>query len=56
MKYNSCLHIMYLSLVVGSMVFIAMNELITGWSLFVAGMFVWAVMLGLEINKNETNK
>jgi hypothetical protein len=50
---HTCLHLMYLVLVIGAMVFMAFNRMALGWSLWVVGFCLWAVMFSENVKKDE---
>lgn len=53
MRLNTCLHIMYLVLVIGALVFMAYGRMVLGWSLWMVGLVLWAVMFGVESGKSN---
>ena len=55
MKLNTCLHIMYLVLVIGAMVFMAYGRMALGWSIWFIGFLLWAVLFSVEIKEVENS-
>ena len=55
MKLNTCLHIMYLVLVIGAMVFMAYGRMALGWSLWAVGLAIWAVMFAADSENVKSN-
>lgn len=56
-KINTCVHIMYLVLVICAMYFIGIGDLLKGWFLWLVAIGMWAVLVGIEAgSKIDKNK
>lgn len=55
-RLNTCLHVMYLVLVISAMVNILSGNLKTGWSLFLIGFLMWCALFGIESKQLESHE
>lgn len=53
MRLNTCLHIMYLLLVIGAIVFWLMGRMVLGWVLWFVGFGLWCVLFSVELKQIE---
>lgn len=55
-RLNTCLHVMYLLLIVVGVGFMLYNRMLLGWLFVLAGLIVWVVLFAVEINMIENDR
>lgn len=55
MRLNTCLHVMYIILAIGSMVFFALRFDFLGGLMFVIGFLLWCVLFSVESKNSGGN-